>query len=43
MHDCPECGGEKEYLKSIPLWNSLNFFDVTYVALWKCKLCGHTW
>lgn len=51
MHDCPECGGEKELLKTIiipPSMNgalefvhSLQLF--TFIKLYKCKTCGHVW
>jgi hypothetical protein len=42
MHDCPKCGGEKEYLKSLPTFDFDNFIN-GYISLWKCKLCGHVW
>lgn len=48
MHDCPECGGEKEWFKTISVPNNIvdsmfNPVNINFITLWKCKVCGHVW
>jgi len=48
MHECPECGGEKEWLKTLqipsnPVEMMFNPATINFITLWKCKLCGHIW
>ena len=49
--DCPECGGEKELIKTIPYFSYPHGLDfilaipqpLRFIRIFKCKLCGHTW
>jgi hypothetical protein len=48
MKDCPRCGGEKEWLKTIPVPNNIvdSMFNpamINFITLWKCKVCGNVW
>jgi len=50
LKDCPECGGEKELIKTIPYYPILDTIGVFpsipivhIIKVYKCKLCGHTW
>ena len=51
MKDCPECGGEKELIKTITYFPNFSF-DIlfglhslfpTFIKIYRCKLCGYTW
>lgn len=48
MHDCPECGGEKEWFNTFPVPNNVvdamfNPATINFITLWKCKVCGNVW
>jgi hypothetical protein len=48
MHDCPRCGGEKEWFKTIqiptnPADMMFNPASINFITLWKCKVCKGIW